>query len=400
MRKTSSSFAVALGMLLLTALLIACSKNNSTSAEQASSSTSPPAVITEGAASPAALGSVQITEFTIPTADSGPAGITTGPDGALWFVEQKVGKIGRVTTAGAFTEYPIPTASSNPTAITAGPDGALWFANSGVVESYVGRVTTSGAFTQFMLPSNGGPVAIIAGPDRALWVANGSHIDRVTTSGKFTEFNNSPESVESVTTGPDGALWFTEASGVLRLTIQAFAALSSAETADLNPAGSIYDPDTVTTTLKKETASGAFAEYPLPTAGGGASSIIRGPDRALWFAERSHEPNAPAKIGRVTTSGTFTEYPIPTTFLPDPNPKNYPIAVNPFPISIAAGADGALWFTEQTQPGVKIGRVTTSGVLTEYSIPTASGNPTDITAGPDGALWFTEPEKIGRLAPQ
>ena len=47
----------------------------------------------------------------------------------------------------------------------------------------------------------------------------------------------------------------------------------------------------------------------------------------------------------------------------------------------------------------KIGRVTTSGGVTEYSVPTVSAEPEGITSGPDGALWFTEfgGGKIGRI---
>ena len=29
-------------------------------------------------------------------------------------------------------------------------------------------------------------------------------------------------------------------------------------------------------------------------------------------------------------------------------------------------------------------------IITEFTVPTASGFPQGITAGPDGALWFTE----------
>ena len=46
------------------------------------------------------------------------------------------------------------------------------------------------------------------------------------------------------------------------------------------------------------------------------------------------------------------EFPIPT--------------INSSPYDITAGPDGALWFTE---PGVKIGRITTAGVITEYPVP-------------------------------
>ncbi len=61
----------------------------------------------------------QITETAIPTANSDPAGITTGPDGALWFTELG-GRIGRITTAGTVTEFAIPTAGSQPLGITLG----------------------------------------------------------------------------------------------------------------------------------------------------------------------------------------------------------------------------------------------------------------------------------------
>ena len=35
-----------------------------------------------------------ITEFAIPTADSGPYGITAGPDGNLWFTEASATRSG------------------------------------------------------------------------------------------------------------------------------------------------------------------------------------------------------------------------------------------------------------------------------------------------------------------
>ena len=38
-----------------------------------------------------------ISEFPPPTGDSGPAGITLGPDGNLWFTEYIANKIGRIT---------------------------------------------------------------------------------------------------------------------------------------------------------------------------------------------------------------------------------------------------------------------------------------------------------------
>ena len=118
-------------------------------------------------------------------------------------------------------------------------------------------------------------------------------------------------------------------------------------------------------------------------------AITAGPDGALWFTE--YQGN---KIGRITTTGQVTEYAIPTS--------------NSSPEGIAAGPDGALWFTEQT--GNKIGRITTTGQVTEFAIGKGGGGkkntnnqpqPTGITQGPDGNLWFAEwgDSKIGRLVP-
>src|SRR5438132_1171199 len=79
-----------------------------------------------------------ITEYATPTPNSGPYGITAGPDGAIWFVEYGANKIGRITMAGVITEFALPVVLYNSTQITAGPDGALWFTKSG---PRLGRIT-------------------------------------------------------------------------------------------------------------------------------------------------------------------------------------------------------------------------------------------------------------------
>jgi hypothetical protein len=64
------------------------------------------------------------------------------------------------------------------------------------------------------------------------------------------------------------------------------------------------------------------------------------------------------------------------------------------------GSDGALWFTNNDfgtthAPPDSIGRITTDGTITHYSDP--SVNPLGIAAGPDGALWFTSETSIGQV---
>jgi virginiamycin B lyase len=118
----------------------------------------------------------------------------------------------------------------------------------------------------------------------------------------------------------------------------------------------------------------SVAGFPVPN---GAVAIAAGPDGALWFTESTSN-----QIGRITTTGILTEYPVPTTGA----------ALR----GIASGPDGALWFTESLGSATlcKIGRITTSGTITEYAVPVSPAIPVpatieDITAGPDGAMWFT-----------
>src|SRR5262245_31930788 len=93
-----------------------------------------------------ALRAQTVREFPIPTTDrceigstSGPVGITTGPDGNLWFTEVCASQIGRITPDGIVTEFPLPYRYSSPQDITTGSDGNLWFnENNG---RRIGRIT-------------------------------------------------------------------------------------------------------------------------------------------------------------------------------------------------------------------------------------------------------------------
>lgn len=85
----------------------------------------------------------------------------------------------------------------------------------------------------------------------------------------------------------------------------------------------------------------------------------------------------------VLAATAFIEYDVPTS--------------NSQPIGITSGTDGNIWFTENG--GNKVGKITTSGVITEYDIPTSGTGTWGITAGPDGNMWFTEgnAHKIGKI---
>ena len=115
-----------------------------------------------------------------------PAGITAGPDGALWFTNQGDDSIGRITTTGTVTNY-TDTGIGTPVGITAGPDGALWFTNNG--NGSIGRITTTGrspttpASASAPPGSRPGPTAPCGSP-----TTHGNSIGRITTTGTVTNY--------------------------------------------------------------------------------------------------------------------------------------------------------------------------------------------------------------------
>ena len=247
-------------------------------------------------------------------------------------------------TSQAIIEFSLPGGKGQPTGITTGPDGNLW-----VIDWLKGvdRMTTAGVVTQYTAPF-GEASSIATGPDGALWVAQwtANKIGHMTTAGVWTDFSppTASSGPQTIVAGPDGAMWFTERAGKIgRIT----------------------------------TAGVVTAEYPIPTASGQPEGLTVGPDGAFWFTETDSR-----KIGRMTTAGVVTnEYLVPNGHVPS---------------NIVSGPDGNLWFTESGG----IGRITTSGVITEFPLPAGTGL-ISIAAGPDGNLWFPEfyNEKIGRITP-
>ncbi|MGH8972380.1 MAG: virginiamycin B lyase family protein [Acidimicrobiia bacterium] len=245
----------------------------------------PSAVASIGRVTP----SGEVTEFDLPTqesnpmggtgAGSAPAGITAGPDGAMWFAEAMADQVGRITPDGVITEFPLPRRDrmhANPVGITAGPDGAVWFGEP--LFGMLARIDVhTHAITEFELPhhDNGlvGANTLTSGPDGALWYEDpgGSAIGRVSTSGKVRSFPlPSYRWPWALTAGPDGNLWFLETS-VGRLV--------------------------------RMTPEGAFTDWAAPAEAAGigvgsSTQIAFASDGAVWFAAPSGN-----RVGRVACTG-------------------------------------------------------------------------------------------------
>lgn len=225
--------------------------------------------------------------------------------------------------------------------------------------------------TEIPVPSGSSPGPIVADPGGGAWFAMpGDHrIGRVWPNGVVVEFPlPSPyEEPRGIAVGPDGATWFTQTGG-----------------------------HTGSEGIGRIDGSGTIVEHPLPDQTL-PFAIAAGPDGNLWFTALGSEP-----IGRITPGGVVTMF---------------PGDLQGDPLNITSGPDGALWFTEDgiVRGSVgAIGRVTTTGVVTEYPLPTPAGSTSgagDLAVGPDGNLWFTwavrplggpvgsESLRIGRITP-
>lgn len=293
-----------------------------------------------------------ITEFSVASPPGGLNRITSGPDGNVWITMPGANAIGKMTPAGqpgagTVTQYAIPTSDSSPIDITTGPDGNLWFTE---FVGKIGRITTAGQITEY-------PIA----PVRSNGTARKA--DRAFAFG--------------ITAGPDGALWFV---------VNCCAPGGQADSK-----------------IGRITTSGDMTLYPVPAGTSPAVGITTGPDGNLWFPATNvpcANKNQPCsqritgRIQRMTPQGVVTGDFIIPTFYSDPS-------------RIVTGPDGNLWFTEQGGIGAngcctptfpapgKIGRISTTGVITEFQTQLNSEgspytNPAGIAAGPDGNIWWTE----------
>ena len=155
--------------------------------------------------------------------------------------------------------------------------------------------------------------------------------------------------------GPDGNMWFTQPSGA----------------------------------IARMTTAGDVTEFSTGlSAGSTPEGIAAGPDGNMWVALNADNAPSKAGIARVTMDGAITEF-------------RTGVTAGSMPYSITAGPDGNMWFTETGPGGNAIGRITPSGTVTEFQLPTPGENPRIITAGPDGNLWFTlyGSSEIGRITP-
>jgi streptogramin lyase len=227
-----------------------------------------------------------------------------------------------------------------------------------------------------------------AGPDGSLWfVDNGvpPRVGRIAPSGAVSYIGLAANigTLRSITNGPDGNLWMTAGSGldgvgswILRISTNGV--VTKFPVSDTSPTGITAGPDGnmwftefFSGVIVRMTTDGVVLnEFPAPR--GGLDSIVMGPDRNLWFTETVPALQA---IGRMTPSGVVTEFELSRGIEKQVGPR-----------AIAVGPDHNIWFVESTVG--KIGRITPAGAITLFPLP-GGGSAARLATGPDGNLWFT-----------
>ena len=98
---------------------------------------------------------VTIREWSVPTRGAHPHDPAVGTDGALWFTEQMVNKLGRFDpSTGTFKEYPLVEGkNSGPHGLVSDKEGNIWYtANFG---GYIGKLDPrTGKVTEYKMPDS------------------------------------------------------------------------------------------------------------------------------------------------------------------------------------------------------------------------------------------------------
>lgn len=208
--------------------------------------------------------------------------------------------------------------------------------------------------------SQANPEFMVVGPDGNVWFTDTAHklVGKMVISGNSATVTTFPlqtvvpagqgtlDQVEGIAVGPDNALWFT---------------FRGCTTSPCGALGRQQNLGRITT----DGSLSAVALQGVPNPGfaqGAPSSIVAGPDGNFWMVYGT------STILRVTTAGAVT---------PLSPPKGDVIA-------ITVGPDHNIWYLGRSV----VGKVTTSGVFTEFALPSGSNASTNLVFDSNGNLWF------------
>jgi streptogramin lyase len=368
-------------------------------------------------------GPATLTEWPIPTANSGPVSIILDPSGnCCWFAESATNNIAQFDpTTNTFKEWAIPTANSNPqglasTTISSMP--AIFGTEFGANKVFVFFPTT-GVIKEYALPTaNSGPEYISVEPSGAqarAWFTEATRnawgelvYDPLTPAANTYE-DVFPAAVGGIANGVyagSGTIWFAGAKAIVRYdrsTVQysmwtlpshgsangAFLALDTLGQVwyTQGVANNAADPNNYVGVLRGDNT---FKDWQVPSAGADMRGISVNPlTQQPWAAEFAYAGPGAAKITVVdpSTGGTITP-----SF---PSTQAYAggvTAITPAVLGPIGPATNSVAPTSSSNTGV------TSGAFTEWALSPKSG-PHDLVVDSSGAVWMVESQnnKIAKL---
>jgi streptogramin lyase len=310
------------------------------------------------------------------------------------------------------TYFAIPTINSQPTGVAIGSDGNVYFTEYGSSTSKVGVLTPQTGNIEELTIQGGDLTAIIESPDGQVWFTetNNNTLGSIAPATAQFPFDQSIHPLGGSSTGPtvltlatDGNIWVW-GSSTEQLLFRPPTGNAAATRVSVSPTASITALAAGTggyvwyagTNAVGKSVKGTIGRHDVKAGvtvmydASGATSpkpsmpfgIVEGSDGNMWFTDQG--ANA---IGRITPTGAIDIFPLPTA--------------NAKPNFIVVGADGAMYFTEGTAN--QIGRIDTTGVIKEYQLPSSpmSQRPYAITSDPNGPIWFTTltGNAVGRFDP-
>ncbi len=335
--------------------------------------------------------------------NAAPAAIVAGPDGAVWFTDPALGRIGKITPAGTIAEYDLDV---SPYGLTAGHDGNLWFTSS----AGIGSISAAGEVREFpSRPPTAGQIA--TGPEGNLWFTGYGYgsAGRMTPSGHFSWFSlKTGAAALDIAAGPDGGIWVTTSTNPIKGVVKAPIAriTPGAPGAEVvSTAATVHGGQVPLELACSGSASGCTGNLKI---GGGKRPIAAGPyslapestgvvtlslsasARRLLARERFLrewvEVDADGGVGGASTVLLRRAHPLrraprPGHSLLMPLPEGYGSCC------IALGWDGDFWLSGAVG---KLTRVTPAGELSSFHIPAFERAPGPIVAGPRHSMWFLE----------
>jgi virginiamycin B lyase len=303
--------------------------------------------------------------YPVPTNDSGPNAIVSGPNKTLWFVEFTAGKIGEFFSSNdSFHEFPIPENASVPASLAIDQFGTIWFSDQKKGSPSIWSFNPlSEKFHQYLIPTATAlPLFIVVDNQHNIWFTEttGYKLGELTypnySLSEYAVPVSQFEPLEMFLDQKSSTIWVTFAQTTSQVQPGIIASFNMASKKFENlykPPFSLQDP----------------------------VGIVVDNNGNVWVSE--HRGSSITEL--VPSNSTWRKF---QTSLP---PASYQVGTISACATLAIDKEGNLWFVEHFSN--RVGKLNPStGMMEEFTIPGPPGpNAYSVLnyLDPNGNFWFT-----------